>query len=210
MTINYKFYVFRDSEIRFDYTHKINEKQKNINSLDNDHAEYYSKFGEESRMINDIDAKILNIIQQDARISNAEIARQVELAPSAVLERVKKLEERGVIRGYATEINAAEIGYGLTAFVFVRTSFCGSIGNVLAAIPEVLEVHDIAGDDCYLLKVRAKNTDELGKFFREKLKNLPEIISTKTTIVLQTLKETTALPITKLNELEEDSKRRGK
>ena len=210
MTINYKFYVFRDSEIRFDYTHKINEKQKNINSLDNDHTEYYSKFGEENRMINDIDAKILNIIQQDARISNAEIARQVELAPSAVLERVKKLEERGVIRGYATEINAAEIGYGLTAFVFVRTSFCGSIGNVLAAIPEVLEVHDIAGDDCYLLKVRAKNTDELGKFFREKLKNLPEIISTKTTIVLQTLKETTALPITKLNELEEDSKRRGK
>ena len=208
MTINYKFYVFRDSEIRFDYTHKINEKQKNINSLDNDHTEYYSKFGEENRMINDIDAKILNIIQQDARISNAEIARQVELAPSAVLERVKKLEERGVIRGYATEINAAEIGYGLTAFVFVRTSFCGSIGNVLAAIPEVLEVHDIAGDDCYLLKVRAKNTDELGKFFREKLKNLPEIISTKTTIVLQTLKETTALPIAE--GATEDSKRRGK
>ena len=161
-------------------------------------------------MINDIDAKILNIIQQDARISNAEIARQVGFAPSAVLERVKKLEERGVIRGYATEINAAEIGYGLTAFVFVRTSFCGSIGGILAAIPEVLEVHDIAGDDCYLLKVRAKNTDELGKFFREKLKNLPEIISTKTTIVLQTLKETTALPIDKLNELEEEPKRRGK
>jgi len=146
-------------------------------------------------MINEIDIKILNIIQKDARISNAEIARQVGLAPSAVLERIKKLEERGVIRGYATELNAAELDYGLTAFVFVRTSFCGSIGGVLAAIPEVLEVHDIAGDDCYLLKVRAKNTDELGKFFREKLKNLPEIVSTKTTIVLQTIKETTALPI---------------
>ncbi len=159
-------------------------------------------------MINDIDKQILNIIQTDARISNADIARQVGLAPSAVLERVKKLEERGVIRGYAAEINAAELGYGLTAFVFVRTSFCGSIGGVLAAIPEVLEVHDIAGDDCYLLKVRAKNTDELGKFFREKLKNLPEIISTKTTIVLQTLKETTALPIAE--SAAEDQKRRGK
>ncbi len=78
-------------------------------------------------MINEIDAKILNIIQQDARISNAEIARQVGLAPSAVLERVRKLEERGVIRGYAAEIDAAQVDFGLTAFVAVRTSyFCSS------------------------------------------------------------------------------------
>jgi Lrp/AsnC family leucine-responsive transcriptional regulator len=149
-------------------------------------------------MINEIDTKILNIIQQDARVSNAEIARQVGLAPSAVLERVRKLEERGVIRGYAAEIDASQIGFGLTAFVFVKTSFCGSIGSVMAQIPEVLEVHDIAGEDCYLLKVRARNTDELGRFFREKLKPIPEIISTKTTIVLQTIKETTALPLENL------------
>jgi Lrp/AsnC family leucine-responsive transcriptional regulator len=151
-------------------------------------------------MNNEIDIKILNIMQQDARISNAEIARQVGLAPSAVLERVRKLEERGVIRGYAAEIDAAQIGFGLTAFVFVKTSFCGTIGSLMAQIPEVLEVHDIAGEDCYLLKVRAKNTDELGKFFREKLKPIPEIISTKTTIVLQTIKETTALPLEDLSE----------
>ena len=160
-------------------------------------------------MINEIDTKILNIIQQDARISNAEIARQVELAPSAVLERVRKLEERGVIRGYAAEIDAAQIGFGLTAFVFVKTSFCGTIGSLMAQLPEVLEVHDIAGDDCYLLKVRAKNTDELGRFFREKLKPIPEIISTKTTIVLQTIKETTALPLENLSEnLAETTKRK--
>jgi Lrp/AsnC family leucine-responsive transcriptional regulator len=151
-------------------------------------------------MINEIDTQILNIIQQDARVSNAEIARQVGLAPSAVLERVRKLEERGVIRGYAAEIDASQIGFGLTAFVFVKTSFCGSIGSVMAQIPEVLEVHDIAGEDCYLLKVRARNTDELGRFFREKLKPIPEIISTKTTIVLQTIKETTALPLENLGE----------
>jgi len=151
-------------------------------------------------MINEIDTKILNIIQQDARISNAEIARQVELAPSAVLERIRKLEERGVILGYAAEIDANQVGFGLTAFVFVRTSFCGSIGEELAQIPEVLEVHDVAGEDCYLLKIRAENTDELGKFFREKLKKHPEIISTRTTVVLQTIKETTALPLEKLNE----------
>ncbi len=154
-------------------------------------------------MINEIDAKILNIVHEDARITNAEIARQFGLAPSAVLKRVRKLEERGVIRGYAAEIDANQVGFGLTAFVFVRTSFCGSIGEALAQIPEVLEVHDVAGEDCYLLKVRAENTDELGKFFREKLKTLPEIVSTRTTVVLQTIKETTALPLEKLNEISE-------
>jgi Lrp/AsnC family transcriptional regulator, leucine-responsive regulatory protein len=151
-------------------------------------------------MINEIDINILNIIQKDARISNAEIARQVGLAPSAVLERVRKLEERGVIRGYATEIDAAEIGFGLTAFVFVRTSVCGTIDETLSQIPEVLEVHDVAGEDCYLLKVRARNTEELGKLLREKLKTIPEIISTRTTVVLQTIKETTALPLDRINE----------
>lgn len=146
-------------------------------------------------MIDSIDQQILNIIQSDARISNVEIARQVGLAPSAVLERVRKLEERGVIRGYITKVDAAQIGFGLTAFVFVRTQSCRTIDQVLAAIPEVLEVHDVAGEDCYLLKVRAKNTDELGKLLREKLKPIPEIISTRTTVVLQTIKETIALPI---------------
>jgi len=169
--------------------------------LDNNNTNDYSHKVGEKRMINEIDTQILNIIQQDARISNAEIARQVELAPSAVLERVRKLEERGVIRGYAAEIDATQVGFGLTAFVFVRTSDrCGGTDTVLAKIPEVLEVHDVAGEDCYLLKVRAKDTDELGKLLREKLGMLPEVLSTRTTVVLQTVKETTALPLENLSE----------
>jgi Lrp/AsnC family transcriptional regulator, leucine-responsive regulatory protein len=151
-------------------------------------------------MINEIDKQILNIIQKDARIANAEIARQVGLAPSAVMERMRKLEERGVIRGYAAEIDAAQVGFGLTAFVFVRTSVCGELDETLSKIPEVLEVHDVAGEDCYLLKVRAENTDELGNLLREKLKPIPEIISTRTTVVLKTIKETTALPLDKLGD----------
>lgn len=161
-------------------------------------------------MMDEIDKKILNIIQKDARITNAEIARQVELAPSAVLERIRKLEERGVISGYVTKINPRAVGYGLTAFVFVKTSFCGSIGGELAKIPEVLEVHDIAGEDCYLLKVRAENPEELAKFFREKVKNLPEVISTRTTIVLQTIKETIALPIEDAAKKSQDSSAKTK
>lgn len=152
-------------------------------------------------MISEIDAKILNIIQQDARIANAEIARQVGLAPSAILERIKKLEERGVIRGYAAEIDAAQVDFGLTAFVAVRTKdCCADNDRALAAIEEVLEVHDVAGEDSYLLKVRAKNGEELAKLLREKIRSIPNVTATKTTVVLQTLKETTALPLENLCE----------
>ena len=152
-------------------------------------------------MINDIDKKILNIIQQDARVANAEIARQVGLAPSAVLERIRKLEERGIIRGYATEINAAQVGFGLTAFVFVRTNECGDgTDRLLAKIPEVLEVHDVAGEDSYLLKVRAESPESLARLLREKIKAVPNVLSTRTTVVLQTVKETTALPLDRIGE----------
>jgi Lrp/AsnC family transcriptional regulator, leucine-responsive regulatory protein len=173
-----------------------------FDNFDNIAAAYYSAIRRTLRMIDRIDIQILNIMQKDARIANAEIARQVGLAPSAVLERVRKLEESGVIRGYATEVDAARVGLGLTAFVFVRTSSCGAIDSVLAAIPEVLEVHDVAGEDCYLLKVRAKDTEELGRLLRDKLKPIPEIISTRTTVVLQTIKETIALPIEEIEKME--------
>lgn len=160
-------------------------------------------------MINDTDRQILNIIQKDARITNAEIARQVGLAPSAVLERVRKLEERGVIRGYATEIDADKVGLGLTAFVAVRThECCNETDKFLAEIPEVLEVHDVAGEDSYLLKVRVKNTEALSRLLRERLKNVPNVADTKTTVVLQTIKETTALPIADSEDTDAPKKRK--
>lgn len=163
-------------------------------------------------MIDTIDGQILNIIQQDARIANAEIARQVGLAASAVLERVRKLEERGIIRGYSADLDASQIGFGLTAFVAVRThECCNETDKFLAAIPEVLEVHDVAGDDSYFLKVRVRDTEDLSRLLREKLKNVPNVASTKTTVVLQTIKEATALPLGNLDEqILNEKKRRGK
>ena len=163
-------------------------------------------------MIDDIDKQILNIIQQDARIANAEIARQVGLAASAVLERIRKLEERGVIKGFETKIDAAQVEFGLTAFVAVRThECCSETDKFLAAIPEVLEVHDVAGEDSYFLKVRVRDTEDLSRLLRQELKNVPNVATTKTTVVLQTIKETTALPLEKLNGNEPaEKKRRGK
>src|SRR5688572_31457083 len=147
-------------------------------------------------MIDTMDRAILNILQQDGRTSNADIARQVNLAPSAVLERIRKLEERGVIRGYSADINAKALDYGMTAIIAVRTSECGEgVGEELAAIPEVQEVHEVAGDDCFYIKVLSRDTESLGLFLREKIKGIPNVVSTRTTIVLKTFKEGTAVPI---------------
>ncbi|MGH7596403.1 MAG: Lrp/AsnC family transcriptional regulator [bacterium] len=149
-------------------------------------------------MIDGIDAKILNIIHKNARIQNAEIARRVEMAPSAVLERIRKLEERGIIMGYQARLNAEALGWGLVAFVFVKTDDrVGGIATAkqIARLPEVQEVHDVAGDDCYLLKVRVKDTRHLMKLMREKLGKMKAVRSTRTTIVLETIKESSELLI---------------
>ena len=146
-------------------------------------------------MIDVIDKQILTIMQADARTSNADIARSVGLAPSAVLERIRKLEERGVIRGYHADIDPRAVEFGLTAFVAVRTSECGVAEEALGSIPEVLEVHDVAGEDSYWLKIRTKNTDELGRILRERIKPIASVLGTRTTVVLKTFKESGAIPL---------------
>ena len=149
-------------------------------------------------MIDDVDQKILSIVQENARTSNAEIARQVGMAPSAVLERIRKLEEKGVIQGYEVRLNPRALELGLVAFISVRTKDSyGSLETAenLAKLPEVLEVHHTAGEDCYLLKVRTRDTETLGYFLRKKIGENPNVTYTRTTIVLETLKESTELPL---------------
>ncbi len=149
-------------------------------------------------MIDDIDAKILTIIQQNARTPNAEIARQIGMAPSAILERIRKLEARGVIQGYEARLNPQAVGLGLIAFVFVRTDErfgSGETGRRLAQMPETQEVHHVAGEDCYLVKVRVADTESLGRLLREQFSTIETVRSTRTTIVLGTIKETARLPL---------------
>ncbi len=158
-------------------------------------------------MINDIDAQILTILQRNARVSNAEIARQVGLAPSADFERIRKLEEKGVVQGYSARIDPHAVGLGLVAYTFVRSNDRpGGIQTAerLAEIPEVLEVHHVAGEDCFLVKVRAADTEALGRLLRERLGKISTISSTRTTIVLESVKETTELPIAR-EEAEEEA-----
>jgi Lrp/AsnC family leucine-responsive transcriptional regulator len=152
----------------------------------------------EGQMIDGISRRILNILQRSARESNVDIARQVGLAPSAVFERIKKLEEKGVIAGYEARINPRALDLRQVAFIYVRADEpIGSLraGKELVRIPEVQEVHHIAGEDCYLVKVRVADTEALGELLRQRFGAIETVRSTRTTVVLSTLKETAQLPI---------------
>lgn len=149
-------------------------------------------------MIDETDHRILTLLQDDARLPNAEIARRLGMAASAIHERIKKLEARGLIQGYEARLDPGPLGRKLLAFVFVRSDELPGealTGDRLAAIPEVLEVHHVAGEDCYLAKVRCSDTEELGRLLRQRFGSIPTVRSTRTTIVLGTLKESGKLPL---------------
>lgn len=156
------------------------------------------------RNVDSLDLRILEILQANARETQAEIARDVGLAPSAVLERVRKLEARGVIRGYSALVDPRALGLPILAFVSVRSDEVDAddhVAQALAQSPEVLEVHHVAGDDCYLIKVRARDAEHLGLLLRTRFGRIPGVRSTRTTIVLETVKETPRLPIARGQEV---------
>jgi Lrp/AsnC family transcriptional regulator, leucine-responsive regulatory protein len=153
-------------------------------------------------MIDEIDRKILSIIQKDSRTPVAVISRQAGIEPSATSARIQELERRGVIRGYHARVNPEAVGFDLTAFVFVRTDWRSDVRDTaahLSRIPEALEVYRIAGEDCYLVKVCAASIEELGRLLREKFEAIESVSSTETTVVLKTVKETVALPLERLS-----------
>jgi Lrp/AsnC family leucine-responsive transcriptional regulator len=152
------------------------------------------------RTIDEIDATLLDILQYNARTTQAELAKAVELAPSAVLERLRKLESKGVIKDYVALIDPHVVDRGLLAFVAVRSTDHGPdmpSAIELARIPEVLEVHHVAGEDCYLLKVRTRDAEHLGQLLRQQIAATPSVTSTRTTIVLETVKEDPRIAIPK-------------
>ncbi|GAB7024304.1 Lrp/AsnC family transcriptional regulator [Salidesulfovibrio brasiliensis] len=156
------------------------------------------------RIIDELDRVILNILQENGRISNAEIARQVGKAPSAVLERVRKLERRGLIEGYEAVVNQKKLGRKLTAFTMVFTDEpAGSFetGRELAKIPEVLEVHYTAGQAPYLVKVRVESTEDLQRTLA-KFGAIESVRDTNSTIVLTTVKESRGIPVSPQDESE--------
>jgi len=138
--------------------------------------------------LDDLDLRILDALQRNARSTYAELAAQVGLGSSAAHERVKRLEARGYVKGYAARLDARKLGIELIAFVSVFTTHdvkYEAFHNAVAALPEVGEIHSVAGEESFLLKVSTRSTAHLDDFLT-RLKSIPGIARSKTTIVLST------------------------
>lgn len=137
-----------------------------------------------------VDREILRLLLQDGRVPAAQIAEQVGLSRPAVAERIDKLEREGVIRGTTAVIDPSAVGRGVTAFVFARKNGIldargwRAFRSVIAG-EEILEAHSVAGDDCYLLKVRTGSISSLNEIV-SRLTAAPLSLTTRTTIVMET------------------------
>ena len=153
--------------------------------------------GHERRM-DSKNIEILKILQEKARIPNVEVSRLINLAPSAVLERIRKMEQHGVIDRYEVRLNPARFNCRQISFIHIYMESgadCSEVGHFLSMIREVQEVHFIAGADCFLVKIRTADTTELDLLLRTKIIPLPGVRSTRTFPVLSTMKETAQIPI---------------
>jgi Lrp/AsnC family leucine-responsive transcriptional regulator len=150
------------------------------------------------RMIDEISLKILKILQDKARIPNVEVARQVGMAPSAVLERIRKLEKQGFIDGYEVRLNPGRFRRSLVGFIHVTVETSAKakgVADALAEFDEIQEVHFIAGDDGYLAKVRVGDPSELDHLIRDRIRAIPGVCGTRSHIVMATIKETARIPL---------------
>lgn len=149
-------------------------------------------------MIDAVSLQILKILQEKARIPNVEVARRIGMAPSAVLERIRKLEKQGYIDGYEVRLNPQRFRRGLVGFIHLIMDTGAdenSLVTSLSAIEDIQEIHYIAGEDGYLIKVRVAGTEELDRLVREKIRSIDGVCSTRTSIALATIKETTRITI---------------
>jgi DNA-binding Lrp family transcriptional regulator len=151
----------------------------------------------------DLDARdraILRILQQDGRITNADLAERVNLSPSACLRRVKLLEEGGLVKGTVTLLDEAAAGVPGTAFVFVTLDQQGrqsldAFEEAVLAHPEIMECYLLAGTADYLLRIVFADTADFERIHRNALTTLPGVVRVQSTLALRTVKRTTALPV---------------
>ncbi|KAA8999783.1 Lrp/AsnC family transcriptional regulator [Paenibacillus spiritus] len=144
------------------------------------------------------DLRILQILMKQGRMTWSELAAGLGLSPPAAAERVRRLEEQGVIRGYCAQIDPDRAGCPLAALIAVsleRPEHRQSFLDYVRETAEIQECHHTAGDDDYLLKVRCRDTRDLERIISEEIKSLPGIIRTRTTIILGTVKETPNIPL---------------
>jgi Lrp/AsnC family leucine-responsive transcriptional regulator len=150
-----------------------------------------------------IDLRILDVLQQEGRLSNQEVAERVALSPSPCLRRIRRLEEAGVIRRYVALLDPEPLGLGLLAYVSVKLEKRGKMpmedfGARVQAWPEVLACYAMTGEMDYLLSVRVENLQHFSSFVMNQLLRQPGVMDVKSSFALQKIKDTTALPLTRV------------
>ena len=148
-------------------------------------------------MLDELDLKILRTLQQNGRTKRNELADQVQLSVPSVSERLKKLEDNRIIEGYYTKVNRQAFGYDILAFILVMMDSSKHYKDLIKHVekhPHILECYSVLGEGSHLLKVCVKNTEALEKLLSE-IQTWPGVTGTKTTYVLSTIKETTAINI---------------
>jgi len=142
------------------------------------------------------DHRLVELLQENGRATQLQLAREVGLSQPAVAERIRKLEARGIIRGYCARVDAVALGKDVLAFIGVSIEhprhFDAFTARVLA-LTDVLECHRVAGEDSFLLKVRTENTRTLDELLVKTLRIIPGVTRTQTTIVLASMKEETRI-----------------
>jgi Lrp/AsnC family leucine-responsive transcriptional regulator len=154
----------------------------------------------QTEKLDTIDLQILQMLQAQGRLKRNELADKVGLSIPAVSERLRKLEERGVIRSFNAVLEARKIGLEVTAFIFVMTESSTYYPQIIAraeAHPEILECHAITGEGSHILKARTQSTATLEKLLSQ-IQAWPGVTNTRTSVVLSSPKETTVLPLAHL------------
>jgi Lrp/AsnC family transcriptional regulator, leucine-responsive regulatory protein len=148
-------------------------------------------------MLDDLDIKILNILQQRGRTKRNELAEVVGLSIPSISDRLHKLEEKRIIEGYYTKLDKKSFGYDIMVYILVMMEsskhYKGLISRV-EKIPSIIECHSVLGEGSHLLKAIVKNSESLEKLLGD-IQSWPGVMSTKTTFVLSTIKETTVIDI---------------
>lgn len=150
-----------------------------------------------------LDIKTLSLLCQRGRMTWADLAGQLGLSAPAAADRVKRLEDRGIITGYSALLNSESLGLDLTAFIAVTLDQPRHREGFLAAVQasaEILECHHVTGDDDYLLKVRCRHTRALEELITDRIKAIAGVARTRTLIVLSTVKETQVPSLEHLSE----------
>ena len=156
-----------------------------------------------SHLLDEIDIAILNHLQENGRAQRNKIAELVSLSVPSVSERMKKLEERGLIEGYHAVLNSKDFHFDITAFLFVQVDGSEHYANFVLEVqkePEILECHSITGEGSHLLKVRTKNTSSFEQLL-SRIQAWDGVDKTRSNLVLSSFKETRALPIEQATEL---------